>query len=182
MQADAYSGFNRLYEPGRRPGPIVEVACWAHARRYFFELARLNKAPIGIEAVARIDVLFAIEREINGLPASERQRVRHDRSKSLVEALGTWLREQHARVSPNGKTAKAIAYSLNAWVALIRFLGDGRLCMSNNAAERAMRPHRHRPAQLDLRRIRRRRPPRRRDLHADRNGQAQRRRSACLAG
>jgi transposase len=140
MQADAYSGFNRLYEPARQPGPIVEVACWAHARRYFFELARLNKAPVGIEAVARIDALFAIEREINGLAPVDRQRVRQDRSKPLVEALGTWLHEQYPKVSPNGKTAKAIAYSLNAWDALGRFLDDGRLCMSNNAAERAMRP------------------------------------------
>lgn len=140
MQADAYSGFNRLYEPGRQPGPIVEVACWAHARRYFFDLARLNKAPIGIEAVARIDALFAIEREINGASPADRHRVRQERSKPLVEALGQWLREQHTRVSPNGKTAKAIAYSLNAWPALGRFLEDGRLCMSNNAAERAMRP------------------------------------------
>ena len=140
MQADAYSGFNRLYEPNRQPGPIVEVACWAHARRYFFELARLNKAPIGIEAVARIDALFAIEREINGASPTERLRVRQERSKLLVEAFGHWLREQHAKVSPNGKTAKAIAYSLNAWEALGRFLDDGRLCMSNNAAERAMRP------------------------------------------
>ena len=140
MQADAYSGFNRLYEPSHRPGPIVEVACWAHARRYFFDLARLNKAPIGIEAVARIDALFAIEREINGSSPQVRQRVRQERSKPLVDALGAWLREQHAKVSPNGKTGKAIAYSLNCWDALIRFLEDGRLCMSNNAAERAMRP------------------------------------------
>ena len=140
MQADAYSGYNRLYEPGRQPGPIVEVACWAHARRYFFDLARLNKAPIGIEAVRRIDALFAIERDINGSSPTERRRVRQERSKPLVEALGSWLREQHAKVSPNGKTAKAIAYSLNAWEALCRFLDDGRLCMSNNAAERAMRP------------------------------------------
>lgn len=140
MQADAYSGFNRLYERGRQPGPIVEVACWAHARRYFFELARLNKAPIGIEAVARIDALFAIEREINGSAPMERRRARQERSKPLVEALEQWLREQHTKVSPNGKTAKAIAYSLNAWQALCRFLDDGRLCMSNNAAERAMRP------------------------------------------
>src|ERR687891_114292 len=66
MQADAYAGFNRLYEATRKPGPIVEAACWAHARRKFFDLARLNKAPIAIEAVARIDALFAIERDING--------------------------------------------------------------------------------------------------------------------
>src|SRR5882757_5559300 len=66
LQADAYAGYDRLYAAGRRPGPIVEAACWAHARRKFFDLARLNKAPIAIEAVARIDTLFAIERDING--------------------------------------------------------------------------------------------------------------------
>lgn len=140
MQADAYSGFNRLYEPARQPGPIMEVACWAHARRYFFDLARLNKAPISIEAVARIDALFAIERDINGAVPAERQRVRQKRSKPLVDKLGCWLREQYGRVSPGNKIGKAIAYSLNHWDALVRFLNDGRLCMSNNAAERAMRP------------------------------------------
>jgi transposase len=139
MQADAYAGYDRLYAAGRRPGPIVEAACWAHARRKFFDLARLNKAPIAIEAVARIDTLFAIERDINGLPPDERRRVRHERSRPRVEALGAWLREQHARLSPHGKVAKAIAYSLNAWDALLRFLDDGRLCMTNNAAERALR-------------------------------------------
>jgi transposase len=139
MQADAYAGYDRLYEAGRRPGPIVEAACWAHARRKFFDLARLNKAPIAIEAVARIDTLFAIERDINGLPPEERRKVRHERSRPRVEALGVWLREQHARLSPHGKVAKAIAYSLNAWDALIRFLDDGCLCMTNNAAERALR-------------------------------------------
>lgn len=72
MQADAYAGFNRLYDPARRPGPIVEAACWAHARRKFFDLARLKKAPIAIEAVNRIDELFAIEREINGATPEER--------------------------------------------------------------------------------------------------------------
>jgi transposase len=139
MQADAYAGYDRLYEAGRRPGAIVEAACWAHARRKFFDLARLNKAPIAIEAVARIDALFAIERDINGLPPDERCQVRRERSRPRVEALGTWLREQHARLSPHSQVAKAIAYSLNAWDALIRFLDDGRLCMTNNAAERALR-------------------------------------------
>ena len=67
MQADAYAGFNRLYEGNRKPGPIVEAACWAHARRKFFDLARISKAPIAAEAVERIDALFAIEREINGV-------------------------------------------------------------------------------------------------------------------
>jgi transposase len=140
MQADAYAGFNRLYGAGRRPGPIVEAACWAHARRKFFDLARLDKAPIAIEAVARIDALFAIEREINGLTPQERLRVREERSRPLVVALEAWLREQRARVSGQSKIGQAIAYSLTRWVALTRFLDDGRICMSNNAAEREVRP------------------------------------------
>ena len=139
LQADAYAGYDRLYEAGRRPGPIVEAGCWAHARRKFFDLARLNKAPIAIEAVVRIDALFAIERDINGLPPDERRHLRQERSRPRVEALGAWLRDQHARLSPNNQVAKAITYSLNAWNALVRFLDDGRLCMTNNAAERALR-------------------------------------------
>jgi len=139
MQADAYAGFNRLYEANRKPGPIVEAACWAHARRKFFDLAQINKAPIAIEAVERIDVLFAIEREINGMTPQERVRIRNERSQSLVIELERWLREQRARVSKNSQTGKAIDYSLKRWSALTRFLDDGRLCMSNNAAERELR-------------------------------------------
>src|SRR6266849_348187 len=139
MQADAYSGFNKLYQVGRQPGPIIEASCWAHARRKFFDLARINKAPIAIEAVERIDALFAIEREINGAAPHERERVRHERSRPLVVALETWLREQRRKLSARNQIAKAIQYSLNRWIALSRFLDDGRLCMSNNAAEGALR-------------------------------------------
>ena len=139
MQADAYAGFNRLYEANRKPGPVIEAACWAHGRRKFFDLARLNKAPIAVEAVERIDVLFAIEREINGMSPQERVRMRHERSRPLLIELETWLREQRARVSKNSDTGKAINYSLKRWAALTRFLDDGRLCMSNNAAERELR-------------------------------------------
>ncbi|TXL75469.1 IS66 family transposase [Vineibacter terrae] len=139
MQADAYAGFNQLYKATRQPGPIVEAMCWAHARRKFFDLARLNKAPIALEAVARIDALFAIEREITGQPVDERRRVRQQRSLPLAMDLEAWLRQQRARLSAANQVAKAIAYSLNRWDGLIRFLDDGRLCMSNNAAERALR-------------------------------------------
>jgi transposase len=140
MQADAYAGFNRLYGAGRKPGPIIEAACWAHARRNFFDLARISKAPIAIEAVERIDTLFAIEREINGLTVQERLHARNERSRPLATALETWLREQRPKLSGQSETAKAIAYCLTRWIALTRFLDDGRLCMSNNAAEREMRP------------------------------------------
>jgi transposase len=139
MQADAYAGFNRLYEAGRKPGPIVEAACWAHARRKFFDLARIKKAPIAIEAIKRIDALFAIEREINGLSPEQRLTVRTERSRPLLTDLETWLRGERKRLSSQNDTAKAIDYSLKRWPALTRFLIDGRLCISNNAAERALR-------------------------------------------
>lgn len=139
MQADAYAGFTRLYEADRKGGPITEAACWAHGRRKFFDLARLSQAPIAAEAVKRIDALFAIEREINGLAPQQRLRVRHDNSRPLVDALQTWLHEQRAKVSRHNDLGKAIDYMLKRWEAFTRFLDDGRLCLSNNAAERELR-------------------------------------------
>ena len=109
-------------------------------RRKFFELARIAKAPIAIEAIERIDALFAIEREINGASA-ERASCRAPASEAgrSLSNWKTWLREQRAKLSPKSDTAKAIDYSLKRWPAFIRFLDDGRLCMSNNAAEREIR-------------------------------------------
>jgi len=101
-----------------RPTASRDPACWAHARRKFSDLARIKKAPIAIEAVERIDALFAIEREINGVTPQERMRVRNERSRSLVIDLERWLREQRARVSKNSETGKAINYSLKRWSAL----------------------------------------------------------------
>ncbi len=94
----------------RKPGPIIEVGCWAHARRKFFEIARLKKAPI-----AKIDALFAIEREINGLPAHERKAVRDARSRPRVDELHGFLRERRTKLSGKSETAKAIDYSLKRW-------------------------------------------------------------------
>jgi transposase len=139
MQADAYSGYNGLYAEGRKPGRIFEAACWAHGRRKFFELADLQKAPVAIEAVRRIDELFAIEREINGQPPDQRRSIRQERSKPLIANLERWLREERRRLSSKSPVAKAIDYSLKRWSAFTRFLDDGRICMSNNAAERAVR-------------------------------------------
>ncbi len=139
MQADAFAGFNELYEARRKPAPIIEAACWSHGRRKFFDLAKLTKAPIACEAVRRIDELFAIERSINGASPEQRFAVRQEQSKPLVDALETWLREQRDRVSAKSEIAKAINYSLNRWAAFTRFLDDGRICLSNNAAERAVR-------------------------------------------
>ena len=139
MQADAYSGYNGLYAKDRQPGPITEAACWAHARRKFFELADLRKAPIAIEAVKRIDELFAIERDINGKLPDERSRIRRLRSKPLIDDLEIWLRGEQRKLSPKNDLAKAIDYLLKRWNAFTRFLDDGRICLSNNAAERTLR-------------------------------------------
>ena len=139
MQADAYAGFNELYVAGRKPGLIIEAACWAHGRRKLFELAELQKAPIAIEAVKRIDALFAIERAINGLAPDQRLAIRRERSKPLVDDLEKWLRQERRKLSSKNALAKAMDYSLKRWMAMTRFLDDGRICMSNNAAERAVR-------------------------------------------
>jgi transposase len=139
LQADAYGGFNRLYEPSRKAGPILEAACWAHARRKLYELAATSKAPIAAEAVRRIDRLFAVERDIAGLSAEARLTVRRERSAPILADLEPWLRQQQERLSRKSEVGKAIAYTTRRWEALTRFMTDGRICLSNNAAERALR-------------------------------------------
>ena len=139
MQADAYAGYSNLYAVGRKPGLILEAACWAHGRRKFFELAQLQKAPLAIEVVHRIDALFAIEREINGQSKDDRRTVRQQRSRSLVDDLETWMRAERKKLSSKSPVAKAMDYTLKRWPAFTRFLDDGRICISNNAAERSVR-------------------------------------------
>jgi transposase len=150
LQADAYSGYNPLYDPGREKGAVISALCWAHARRQFFELAdiaanaRRGKqappiSPIALEAVKRIDALFEIERAINGLSACERLRVRLEQSAPLLADLKTWLVEERSRLSRSASVAKPIDYLLKRWDRFAAFLGDGRICLSNNDAERALR-------------------------------------------
>jgi transposase len=150
LQADAYSGYNELYDPSRPQGPVTSALCWAHARRQFFELADIaanarrgkNAAaisPIALEAVKRIDALFDVEREINGCSAEQRLRVRQERSAPLVAALQAWLREQRSRLSRSSAVAEPIDYMLRRWDRFAAFLDDGRICLTNNAAERALR-------------------------------------------
>jgi transposase len=148
LQADAYAGFNRLYNADRKPGPITEASCWAHGRRKFFELADVTAkasgklaviAPLAFEAVKRIDAIFDIEREINGRSIDERLAVRRERVMPLVSELETWMRMERAKLSRHSDVAKAMNYMLNRWDTFTRFLDDGRICLTNNAAERALR-------------------------------------------
>lgn len=139
LQADAYAGFNDLYNAARKPGPVTEAGCWAHARRKFFELAELRKAPLAIEAVRQIDAIFVAERDINGRPPEQRLAVRRSRIAPLVAAFDLSIRDARAKLSRHADAAKAIDYMLKRWEAFTRFLDDGRVCLSNNAAERALR-------------------------------------------
>src|SRR5437016_4622653 len=137
LQADAYAGFGELYEARRSPRPIAEAACWAHGRRKFFVLADLRQGPRAIDAVRRIDEIFAAERAINGLAPKQRHAVRQEQIKPLVVALEGWMRAERARLSRHADTAKAIDYMLKRWPSFTRFLDDGQICLTNNAAERA---------------------------------------------
>ena len=158
LQADAYGGYDKLYAAGRSSGVILEAGCWAHARRKFFVLADVEAAarrkarskkaggkqpavisPLCLEAVQRIDKLFAIERDINGCPAYQRHDMRQELSAPLVADLHTWMREQRGKLSGANDVAKAMDYMLKRWTVFARFLDDGRICLTNNSAERALR-------------------------------------------
>jgi hypothetical protein len=149
LQADAYAGFNALYQPDRAAGPITQAACWAHSRRKFFELADVaskarNKStaalsPMAMAAVQKIDAIFAVERSINGMSADARLAARRTDVALLVEELLAWMRNERARLSRHNEIAKAMDYMLKRIDAFTQFLNDGRICLSNNAAERALR-------------------------------------------
>jgi transposase len=162
LQADAYGGYNPLFKPGRASGMITHALCWAHARRKFFELADASAqlkrrkrrrqdcrgqsaepspivSPMAVEAIRQIDALFDSEREINGQSAVERRAVRQERAAPIVTALHTWMHDNRARLSKHDPVAKAMNYMLADWPAFTAFLDDGRICLTNNAAERALR-------------------------------------------
>ncbi len=153
LQADAYGGYNRLYVLDRKPGLILEAACWAHARRPFFAAADIEAStrrkaegkvpapisPMALEIVQRIDRLFEIERGINGNTADERRAVRQALSRPLVDELEALMRAERPKLSRGSDLAKAMDYILKRWPAFTRFLDDGRVCLSNNAAERGLR-------------------------------------------
>ena len=150
LQADAYSGYNTLYDPARAGGAATSALCWSHARRQFFELADIaanarrgkNAAaisPVALEAVRRIDALFDIERAINGFSAEERRRARAEQSAPLFADLEAWLRQERSKLSRSAAVAQPIDYMLKRWDGFAHFLYDGRVCLTNNAAERALR-------------------------------------------
>jgi transposase len=148
IQADAFSGYQALTRPTSNPPakgslgrglPLIHAACWAHARRKFYDVFESTKSPIAEEALNRIGELYKIEAEITGQPAEARHAARQDRAVTILDALHDWLVAQRRRLSSKNALAKAIQYALSRWEALTRYAGDGRLAIDNNVAERALR-------------------------------------------
>lgn len=135
LQADGYAGFHHLY----RGGAIQEVACWAHVRRKFYDIAEATDSPVANEALTRIGQLYAIEQEIRGQPPDTRRDVRQARAGPLLDDFKQWLNATLAQLSKKSALAEAIRYVLPRWPALTRYTGNGLLEIDNNAAERALR-------------------------------------------
>jgi transposase len=135
LQADAYAGFGALYESGA----VMEAACWAHARRKFYDLHAARPSAVTQEALERIGALYAIEADIRGKPPDERWLVRQARARPLLDTFETWLRTTMETLSRKSDTTAAILYALNRWDAFTRYVGDGRIEIDNSAAERALR-------------------------------------------
>ncbi len=144
IQADAFSGYEALARSaiarsGRGPPRLIHAACWAHARRKFYDVFEATKSPIAEQALQRIGELYQIEAEITGQPAAMRLAARQNRALPLLDALRDWLTAQRRRLSSKNALTRAIQYALSRWEALTRYAGDGRLAIDNNVAERALR-------------------------------------------
>ena len=137
LQADAYAGFNPLYE--RAHDPLLEAACWAHARRKFYDIYESTDSPIAHEALERIAALYRIEDDIRGKPPDERRIVRRARAGPLLDSLYQWLVETVRTLAKKSELSGAIRYALSRWAALTRYCDDGRIEIDNTAAERALR-------------------------------------------
>jgi hypothetical protein len=135
LQADAYAGFNALFETGR----ITEAACWAHSRRKFYDLHDARPSAFTEEALWRVGELYAIEAKIRGRPPDERRQARQEQARPRLESLHLWLQQVLATVSRKSEAASAILYTLTLWPALTRYCNDGRIEIDNSAAERALR-------------------------------------------
>jgi len=135
LQADAYAGFNQLYENGR----IQQAACWAHVRRKFYDLGQAHASPVAREALERIGALYGIEEQIRGKPPDQRRAVRQAQSKPLLDSLRQWFEEILSKLSRKSETTAAIRYALSRWDALTRYIEDGHIEIDNNAAERSLR-------------------------------------------
>jgi transposase len=139
LQVDGYAGYNALADPACPGGSVTLAYCWSHLRRKFYEVYVGGHSPIATEALARLKELYAVEDESRALPPELRRRARQDRSKAIVAALKHWFEQSLAAVPKGGKIGEALAYGLNHWDGLTRFLDDGRIEIDSNTVERSIR-------------------------------------------
>ena len=135
LQVDGYGGYAAL---ARRRGDVTLAFCWAHVRRKFYELA--DSSPVASDVLRRIAELYAIEDEVRGSSARQRQTVRNARSRPIVDDLYQYLDTRGRQVSTKSRLGEAIRYALTRWDGLLRFLDDGRIDLDNNTVERSIRP------------------------------------------
>jgi transposase len=147
LLVDDYGGYKALFAAARAHPetrlllePCIELACWAHARRKFFDLFQASQSPVAQEALQRIGALYAIEAEGRNMSTDERQRLRVKKSQPALTDLHDWLQQTRLRTAPNSATAKAINYSLKRWPALTRYAETGDLPIDNNSVENSIRP------------------------------------------
>ncbi len=138
LQADAYAGYDQLYQDPKRQ--VVEVACWAHTRRKFFE-AQSSDVMRSTVVLAYIRLLYDVEREARRkkLPAKQRYRLRRRRSRPILDDIHAYLEKEREHVLPKSPIGVAVGYALSNWQALVRYLDDGDLEIDNNPAERSLR-------------------------------------------
>ncbi len=139
LQADAFTGYDRLFSAEREGGALTEVACWAHARRKIHDVYISSKSATAEEALKRISELYAIEDEIRGLPESERLAARQQRSKALLTSLHEWMVEKNGTLSKKSRLGEAFSYVLNQWDALCYYSDDGLAEADNNTAQKRFR-------------------------------------------
>ena len=146
LQADAYSGFAGLYAPTRAGGAVTEALCWAHARRKLLRARRPRPRRQGrrrhrspSRRSARSTRSSPTSATINGRAAADRLAYRREHAAPLVGDLEAWMKSERAKLSRHADVARAMDYMLKRWPAFTRFLDDGRICLTNNAAERALR-------------------------------------------
>lgn len=138
LQADAYAGFERLYDPDRKPGPITPVACWAHARRKLHDVFQADPSSAAAEGLRMIRDLYGVERGIVQDPHDDRRKARK-LSKLTALDFFAWVDDVLGQVSARTPLAGALRYAVRLKPALLAYTGDGRLEIDNNLAENALR-------------------------------------------
>ncbi len=135
LQTDAYAGYNALYQNN-----VTFIACWAHVRRKFYDITQSAPSPIADQAIATIQQLYAIEKDIKNKPPDERQRFRQQRAIPILDELKTWLEATLRTLMKGSNLSKVVRYALNNWDALVAYVHNGRASIDNNTAERSLRP------------------------------------------